>query len=93
MKNILGVEVPIWTEWVPTIERLGWQVFPRFFATAEVAWTDPKQKNYGNFKNRLPHILRFLDKLEMPYADPEEVDPSNWERYTHMKKWLNWPEV
>jgi len=92
-KNILGVESPIWTEWVPTIERLGWQVFPRFFATAEVAWTEPKLKNYEEFKKKVPHILRFLDKLEMPYADPEEVDPSNWERYTHIKKWLNWPEV
>ncbi len=91
--NILGVETPIWTEWVPNIERLGWQVFPRFFAIAEVSWTDPKLKNYENFKKRLLHILRFLDNLEMPYADPEEVDPSNWKRFTNLRRWMGWPEV
>ena len=90
--NILGVSCQLWSEWVPNLERFGWQVFPRFFATAEVAWTDSHKKDYIDFKNRLPHILRFLDKLEMPYADPEEVDPSNWERYTHMRRWFGWPE-
>jgi hexosaminidase len=92
-KNILGVETPIWTEWVPNIDRLGWQVFPRFFAIAEVAWTDPKLKNYDEFKKRIPHVLRFLDKLEMPYADPEEVDPSNCKRFIHLREWMKWPEI
>ncbi|MBN2154658.1 MAG: beta-N-acetylhexosaminidase [Candidatus Lokiarchaeota archaeon] len=91
--GIIGVETPIWTEWVPNLERLGWQVFPRLFATAEVAWTKPNLMNYALFKKRIPQLLKFLDALGIPYAELEEVDPSNWKRFTHLRKWLQWPEV
>jgi hexosaminidase len=92
-ENILGVETPIWTEWVPNLERLGWQVFPRLFAIAEVAWTQNELKDYANFKKRIPHILKYLDALGMPYANLDKVDPSNWERFTHIRRWMQWPEV
>jgi hexosaminidase len=91
-KGILGVETPLWTEWVPNIERLGWQVFPRLLAIAEVAWTDKNLKNYSDFKKRVPNFLPFLDKLKIPYAQLEEVDPSNFKRYTQVRKWIIRPE-
>ena len=91
--NILGVETPIWTEWVPNLDRLGWQIFPRLLAVAEVAWTEKSRKNLVDFKNRLPSFLKFLDELQLPYANLEEVDPSKWKRYTRMHKWFDWPEV
>jgi len=91
--EILGVETPIWTEWVPNLERLGWQVFPRLFAIAEVTWTDKTLINYSDYKKRITRMLDFLDNLDMPYAPLDEVDPSNWKRYTHIRKWLQWPEL
>ena len=37
-KQILGVEAPIWTEWITTEERLEQLLFPRLLAVAECAW-------------------------------------------------------
>jgi hexosaminidase len=92
-KNILGVETPIWTEWVPNLERLGWQIFPRLLAVAEVAWTEKPRKNLADFKSRLSHFMQFLDELEFPYANLNEVDPSKFERSINTHKWFDWPNV
>lgn len=59
-ENILGVEAPIWTEWVPNRERLDFQVFPRALAISESGWTNPNNKNYDDFINRLDYIVEML---------------------------------
>ena len=43
----------MWGEWVPTLQRLEYQTFPRIAAYAEVDWTSPEKKDYGNFSGRL----------------------------------------
>ena len=48
-KNILGIETPLWTEFVPLAARLDWQVFPRLIAVAETAWLDPQKKDLNSF--------------------------------------------
>ncbi len=90
-QNVLGVEAALWTEWVPNIERLGWQAFPRLFATAEVGWTQRDRKNYNNFKERLPNLLEYLKILDMPFAKLEEVDPKYFKRIIQFYKWFKWP--
>jgi len=40
--NVLGIEAPLWTEWVRNIRELDWQTFPRLIAIAETGWT-PKE--------------------------------------------------
>ena len=91
--NILGVEATIWTEWIPTIERLEWQVFPRLFAIAETGWSLRERKNYKDFRKRLSHMSKRLDILGVQYAPLEEVDPSNWYRFWHLKNAFKWPEI
>jgi len=81
------------TEWVPNLERLGWQIFPRLLAIAEVAWTEKSRKNLVDFKRRLPTFMQFLDDLELPYASLDEVDPGRCERSIKIRKWFDWPEV
>ena len=92
-KNILGVEAALWTEWVPNLERLGWQTFPRLFASAEVGWTQMELKNYPNFKQRLPNLLEYLRILNMPYAKFEEVDPKCFKRLFQLYRWFKWPQI
>jgi len=92
-KNILGVETPIWTEWVPNLERLGWQIFPRLLALAEVAWTEKSRKNLADFKRRMPNLMQFLDDLQLPYASLDEVDPGKLERSIKTHKWFDWPDI
>ncbi len=49
--KVLGVEMPLWTEYVSDTETLEYRVFPRLCATAENGWT--KEKDYTDFCNRL----------------------------------------
>lgn len=78
--NVLGLEAPMWTEWVPNIERLDWQTFPRLTAHAETGWTLQKNKNYSSFKKRLERFLMRLDLLGVKYARLEKTDPNFFKR-------------
>ncbi len=88
--NILGIEAPLWTEWVRNIGELEWQTFPRLVAVAENGWTLKNEKNYRAFKNRLEILLKRLDLLEVNYADKEIIDPGFFKRlfgfYTMFKE-------
>ncbi|MFX1535244.1 MAG: beta-N-acetylhexosaminidase [Promethearchaeota archaeon] len=75
-QNILGLEAPCWTEWIPNVKRLDWQVFPRLTAHAETGWTAKDKKNYRSFKKRFEHFVKRLDYLGVQYARKEETDPS-----------------
>ena len=82
--NILGVEAPLWTEWVPTVSRIDWQVFPRLTAIAEVSWSQ-EDKDYQNFRLRLKNFLKRLDIIGVKYAKDSVVDPSR------IKRLFNYP--
>ncbi len=92
-KNVIGVEAPLWTEWVPNIARLGWQIFPRLIASSEVAWTKKSKKNYDNFKEKLPFVLKKINSFGIPTAKIEESDPSLLKRLLLFYKWFIWPYV
>ena len=74
--NIVGIEAPLWTEWVPRLDRFDWQVFPRLTAIAETAWSQPANKNYQDFRRRLSYFLKRLDKMGVKYAKESVVDPT-----------------
>ncbi|HUT81012.1 MAG TPA: beta-N-acetylhexosaminidase [Candidatus Bathyarchaeia archaeon] len=60
--NILGLEAPLWTERVTSIERFNFQVFPRLTAYAETAWTPKAQKNFKSFFARLVDFMKQLEE-------------------------------
>lgn len=69
-KYVLGLQGNLWTEWVPSWERLGYQYFPRAFAVSEAAWTMPGNRDEGDFNRRvLEHYAR-LDRFGMSYRPP-----------------------
>ncbi len=92
-RQILGVEAPIWTEWVPNVNRLDWQVFPRLAAIAETGWTQKENKKYKSFWKRLIVFLRRLDVLGVNYATPVEINPSILKRLFRLRKTFKWPEI
>lgn len=73
--HLLGLEAPLWTEWVPNLARMDYQAFPRLSAVAEVGWTAKSQKDYADFRQRLDAMLLRLDRLGIHYAPLSEVDP------------------
>ena len=92
-KQVLGVEAPIWTEWVPNRDRLDWQVFPRLAAVSEIGWTSMSNKNYKSFRKRLIYFSQRLDYLGVSYADLEKVDPNLLKRIWNLRRAFKWPEI
>jgi hexosaminidase len=90
-QHILGVETPLWTEWVPSLSRLEWQLFPRMIAVAEIGWTDQQLREYKDFRTRLQSFLAILDRFDVKYAPLEIVDPIGFQRLIHLPSWIRWP--
>lgn len=68
MKNVLGYEGELWTEWIRDTERLHFLSFPRIQAMAEAAWSPDSQKDYEGFKKRFDAQKPMLDKNGITYA-------------------------
>lgn len=65
--SVAGIQGNLWCEKSTTIERCGERMFPRLFAIAESAWTEPEAKDYGSFLHRLPAHLRKLNEAGWKY--------------------------
>ncbi len=50
---IKGVQANVWSEFIHSPEKVEYMSFPRAAALAEVGWTDPKLKNWEDFKRRM----------------------------------------
>lgn len=58
--NVIGVESPIWTEYVPDLDRMLYMCFPRYLAVAENAWSTQKAE-YRVFEENLKFIMKSYD--------------------------------
>jgi hexosaminidase len=60
-KYIIGAQANLWTEYIPTPDKVEYMLLPRMLALAEVAWTPLANKNFKDFsETRLPvHLARF----------------------------------
>ncbi|WP_215222995.1 beta-N-acetylhexosaminidase [Echinicola shivajiensis] len=65
--NILGVEAPLWTETITTMDELEYMVFPRLIGIAEIAWTKPALREWDDYKSRLIKHEDRLKALEVNY--------------------------
>ena len=52
-QHILGIEAPLWTETVETMDDIEYLVFPRFPGYAEIAWTVKEQRDWAEYQHRL----------------------------------------
>ncbi|MCL4124204.1 UNVERIFIED_CONTAM: hypothetical protein GTU68_004228 [Idotea baltica] len=68
-KYVLGAQGNVWTEYMPTSEKVEYMVFPRILALSEVVWSNSKQKNYKNFVPRVEYFHKRLDALDLNYAN------------------------
>lgn len=52
-EQIVGVEAPLWTETVETMDDIEYLVFPRMPGVAEIGWTPSSARNWDDYKVRL----------------------------------------
>ena len=50
---VKGVQGNIWCEWIPSRERMQYMAVPRLLAIAELGWSQPSQKNWNDFAQRM----------------------------------------
>ena len=60
--DILGVEAPLWTETVRSVEDIDYLMFPRLLALAELMWTGQQRRDYQDFLRRLRPQQAWLKK-------------------------------
>jgi hexosaminidase len=53
VNKILGAQANVWTEYMGYSTKVDYMIFPRMTALSESLWTNPTQKNYNNFLQRL----------------------------------------
>jgi hexosaminidase len=51
--SLLGVEAPLWSETLATINDVEFMAFPRLAAIAEIGWTPQSRRNWDEFRVRL----------------------------------------
>ena len=67
LKLVKGMQANIWCEYIPTVERMQWMVFPRALALAEKAWTPRHEQKWDDFLQRLQQHLQRLDIMGIQY--------------------------
>ncbi|AVR47559.1 beta-N-acetylglucosaminidase [Christiangramia fulva] len=67
-EHILGTQANMWTEYIPTMDKLEYMLLPRLAAIAEVAWTDNADKDWSGFKERLTGLRKKYDQMGLNYA-------------------------
>jgi len=73
-KYVIGVQANLWTEYIPTANKLEYMLLPRMLSLAEIAWTQLANKNYTDFTQvRLPAHLAWLDKTNFDYRVPPAI--------------------
>ncbi len=73
-KYVIGVQANLWTEYIPTANKLEYMLLPRMLSLAEIAWTQLANKNYTDFSQvRLPAHLAWFDKNNFDYRVPAAI--------------------
>ena len=59
-KKVIGVETPVWTEYIPDFKRMLYLCFPRYIAVAQTAWCENKP-SYERFESDLCNLMGMFD--------------------------------
>lgn len=75
--RILGAQGNLWAEYVPTPEHAEYMVLPRMTALAEVLWSQEKDLDWNDFRNRLQNqFSRFKNMKVNYYQGSGKVEPT-----------------
>ena len=69
---ILGYQGNLWTEQVAYPEHALYQLLPRLGAMSEVQWCNPDQKDFEDWKKRLPQLKKLYDRMGLVYCNEVE---------------------
>ncbi len=62
-KHIIGAQGCVWTEYMKSWDHVEYMVLPRMCALSEAIWSEPQNRDWGSFQERLGAELRALRTL------------------------------
>ena len=68
--HILGTQGNVWTEYMYIPKTVEYFVYPRILALAEVCWTQPNQKDFQDFLQRMNNHFVRMDLNDIQYHIP-----------------------
>ncbi len=71
---IKGGQGCIWTERVPTLDRMEWMLYPRLVALAEVLWSPKESRDWDDFYSRLLAFYPVMEKVGINYFDDDAIN-------------------
>lgn len=86
-ENMLGVELSLWTEYVPNYKTALKRLLPRLCALSEAMWLENKP-TYQEFEERLPYTVKYLEKQGFK-SQPLKVANPNKLRGKAQTAWFN----
>jgi hexosaminidase len=72
-EQIRGVEAPLWSETLVTMDDIEYMVFPRLPGVAEVGWTSADKRNWDDYKARLSSHGKRWEVMDINYYRSPKV--------------------
>jgi hexosaminidase len=72
-KDVIGVEAPLWSETLNTIDDIEYMAFPRLPGIAEIGWTPQAKRDWATYKTRLAVHGPRLELLEVNFYPSPEI--------------------
>ena len=69
--QVLGIEAPVWTEYIRDTRKLEFNIYPRLQSLAEICWTIRDRKDFADFEERLADFVKILDSKGIVHAPRE----------------------
>lgn len=73
-KDIIGVEAPLWTETIATMDDIEYMVFPRLPGYAEIAWSRAGGRTWDEYKIRLGKHAKQMKAMGINYYPSKLVE-------------------
>jgi hexosaminidase len=71
--RVLGAECCVWTEYLVE-EQINSMLFPRVLACAELMWSDPRERDYAEFRKRVYLAEDRWQRLGITYGPEKKTD-------------------
>lgn len=72
--NILGIEAPLWSETISTMEGIEYLAFPRLLGVSELGWSTKQNRNWDDYKVRLANQTPYFNEMNIKYYPSKLVD-------------------
>ncbi len=73
MKDILGVEAPLWTETILNLDDIEFMFLPRLPGIAEIGWSPITGRNWEEYKERLAEHGRRWKEMGINFYHSQEI--------------------